>query len=107
MCGPCVSNVARLLPCVLALALVLPALLGSILLAAPEGLPLRASQPSPFLSTQALDAWVVHTAGRFRLQPPSGGIGWGNLPTSRGGLDGPLRGHPGQGRGPGGGAGAG
>src|SRR2546430_11007245 len=100
MCGPCVSNVARLPMGILALAVVVPALLGSIPLAAPEALPLRASSPSPLLSTQALDPWVVHTAGHFQIQPPSGWIVWVNLTTPGGVVDVLLRGQPDQGQGP-------
>src|SRR2546422_9992264 len=103
MCGPCVSNVARLPMCILALAVVVPALLGSIPLAAPEVLPLRASTPSPFLSSQALDPWVVHTAGHLQIQPPSRWIVRGNLPTSGRGIDVLLRGPPDPGQGPAGG----
>src|SRR5437899_4672496 len=100
MCGPCVSNVARLPMCILALAVVVPALLGSIPLAAPEVLPLRASTPSPFLSSQALDPWVVHTAGHFQIQPPSGWIVRVNLTTSGGVIDLLLRCQPDQGQRP-------
>src|SRR2546427_9987439 len=100
MCGPCVSNVARLPMCILALAVVVPALLGSIPLAAPEVLPLRASTPSPFLSSQALDPWVVHTAGHFQIPPPSGWIVRGNLTLSGGVVDVLPRGTPDPGQSP-------
>src|SRR2546428_12090737 len=106
MCGPCVSNVARLPMCILALAVVVPALLGSIPLAAPEVLPLRASTPSPFLSSQALDPWVVHTAGHFHIHPPPGWIVRVNLTTSGRVVGVLLPRHPDQGQSPGGGGGA-
>src|SRR3989442_1815280 len=100
MSGNCMSSARRLPIDVLALVLVLPALLSSILLAAPAALPSRASTPTPFPPAQALDPWVVHTAGHFRIQPPSGWIGRMNPTASFGVIDSLLRGQPGPAQGP-------
>src|SRR2546428_8297127 len=100
MSGNCMSSARRLPIDVLALVLVLPALLSSILLAAPAALPSRASTPTPFPPAQALDPWVVHTAGHFRIQPPSGRIVRMNLTASGGGIDRLLPGPPDHGPGP-------
>jgi len=100
MSGNCLSSAPRLPIDVLALVLVVPVLLSSILLATPAALPSPASTPTPFPSAPALDPWVVHTAGHFRIQPPSSWIVRVNLTTSGGVIDVLLRGQPDQGQGP-------